>query len=128
MGLSFKIIEDLFLKNRNFCSEDYSECLNYIKEILPGRIITFDSSEEVNGWVIPPKWDLSDAYILKGGVKILDATQHVLQVIGLSLPFEGKVFGKELKKHLHYRTINNLEGDVIPFHFRQFYNSWKILY
>src|SRR5262249_10116687 len=118
---AFQIIQDLYCRNRNFCSTDYDECLDYLHELLPFKLHTFRSATPYHGWVIPPKWDLIKAIIRYQGQVIFDV-QHPLQIIGLSLPFEGRVPLDELKKHLHYDRRN---ASWTPYHFRQFYRPWE---
>lgn len=125
MNLSYRIIKDLYLSNRNFCSKDYDKAINYIKNILPNCNIKTYNNSGYNGWEIPPKWDLIEAKIFKDGELIYDATQHPLQVINLSKSFCGKVTLSELKKHLHFKTHFDLGDTAIPFHFRQNYQPWN---
>ncbi|WP_420386053.1 DUF4910 domain-containing protein [Roseivirga sp.] len=124
MSLAYRIIEDLYLTNRNFCSTDYDECLSYIMNELPGaEILNF--KENINGWVIPPKHDVIEANIKKDGKLIYDATDNPIKFISITLPFEGIISLKELKEHLHYETYFDLPSDAIPFHFRQNYRPWE---
>ena len=120
--LALQIIDDLWNKNRNFCSSDFDECLEYLKKILPFNIYKYKCEKNGDaGWVIPPKWDLISATIKHKGVVIYSAT-NPLQVIGLSLPFNGTVSLEELKKHLHF---DKRFADAIPYHFRQNYRPWE---
>ena len=86
MSLAYDIIRDLYLSNRNFCSEDYDRAVEYIANVLPCNVLTFEGSEPCNGWIIPPKWDLEEAWIKKDGELIYDAADHPLKVICMSLP------------------------------------------
>lgn len=119
--LAFQIVQDLWNKNRNFCSTDYDVCLDYLKNILPFQIHAFTAKDEFNGWKIPPKWDLVQATIRYQGEQIF-AAHHPLQVIGLSSPFHGKVSRSELVKHLHY---DHRDPNATPYHFRQNYRPWE---
>lgn len=43
-----EIIEDLFLTNRTFITDDYDECLRYIDEkVLPLKIHMYQSGKEI---------------------------------------------------------------------------------
>ena len=66
MDLSNEMIYALSNLNRNFCSEDYDKALNWIEERTEAKRIRFTNSG-LNGWSIPPKWDLHEAYIKKDG-------------------------------------------------------------
>lgn len=115
-----KIVQDLWDKNRNFCSSDYDTCLEYINKIIPLKIYQYPAEGNYQGWVIPPKWDLVKGEIKCQGKVIFQATQP-LHTIGLSKSFCGEVSLDELKKHLHYDSRN---PDAIPYHFRQNYRPW----
>jgi aminopeptidase-like protein len=120
-NLAYKLIEELYLYNRNFCSTDYDKALAEIHAILPLKIHHFTGDEHFNGWMIPPKWDLVRGQIRKDGKVIFEAT-HPLHVIGLSKPFSGFVSKEELQKHLH---CDARFPDAIPYHFRQNYRPWE---
>lgn len=120
-SLAFQIVQDLWRKNRNFCSTDYDASLDYLTKIIPFRIDRFSSEEPYNGWVIPPKWDLISGRIYHQG-RIVFEVQHPLQIISLSLPFHETVSLQELKKHLHY---DQRDPEATPYHFRQSYRPWE---
>lgn len=121
MSLMMKILEDLTPLNRVMCSSDYDKTINYLSKRLPFRVLEFSSQNERNGWIIPPKWDIREAKILKDGEVVYDGTQHALGVIALSAPFRGKVEREELRRHLHY---DHRYDDSLTFHFRQQFRSW----
>jgi aminopeptidase-like protein len=114
-------VRDLTPLRRVFCSKEYDQAVVYLKKRLPFRTLRFHAKEERNGWVIPPKWDVIEAKILKDGKVIYDGLAHPLGVIVLSKGFEGEVGLEELKRHLHYDHRYETE---IPYHFRQEYRPW----
>ncbi|MBA3816414.1 MAG: DUF4910 domain-containing protein [Parachlamydiaceae bacterium] len=116
-----KIIEDLWIKNRNFCSSDYDACLSYFQKILPFHIYEYRSEKHDQGWEIPPKFDILTASINFEGRQIF-STSSPLQLIGLSTSFHGCVSLCELKKHLHF---DSRIPDATPYHFRQNYRPWE---
>jgi aminopeptidase-like protein len=116
-----KILSDLTPLNRVICSTDADKTVDYLKSILSFRVLEYPASVEHNGWVIPPKWDVKEAKILKDGEIIYDAACHALAVIALSRSFEGNVSHEELKSHLHY---DHRYDDSLTFHFRQQFRSW----
>jgi aminopeptidase-like protein len=117
-----KILEDLVPLNRVICSRDYDRTIEYLEALLPFRLIEYSSNDEHNGWVIPPKWDVKEAKIFRGGRVLYDGMRHPLAVIALSSSFKGKVDREELKRHLHY---DHRYDDSIAFHFRQLFRSWQ---
>lgn len=116
-----KIIKDLTPLNRVFCSSDYDYAITYLKKQLTFNVVSFSKKDETNGWVIPPKWDVLEAKIIKDGKVIYDATKNPLSIIALSKSFKGVISLEELKKHLYFDRRSN---DAIPYHFRQMYRSW----
>lgn len=122
MTLTMKrLFEDLVPLNRVVCSSDYDRTIEYLKAALPVREIVYNPSDEYNGWVIPPKWDVVESKILREGTVVYDGTWHSMATMALSSPFRGRVSLEELKRHLHH---DHRYDDVIPFHFRQLFRSW----
>lgn len=118
-NLSYSLIEKLMLKNRNFCSSDYDECLGILSAYLPFDVHQY--SQAHFGWQIPPKWDLVEGKIIYKD-QVIYEVDHPLKVIGLSKAFEGTVSLDELKKHLFF---DHRFDQAIPYHFRQFYRPWQ---
>jgi aminopeptidase-like protein len=104
------------------CSSDYDKTIDYLQGVLPFKVLEYSSRDEYNGWVIPPKWDVTEAKILKDGNVIYDGQWHALAVIALSRSFRGMVDLEELKRHLHY---DHRYDDSLTFHFRQLFRSWN---
>jgi aminopeptidase-like protein len=115
-------MRDLTPLSRAVCSEGYDAAVDYLLRELPFRVISIPDTIEHNGWVIPPSWDVEEAWISKDGQKIYDGTAHPVAVIGLSASFSGVVGLDELRSHLHY---DHRYSDSIPFHYRQFFRSWE---
>jgi len=117
-----QIIKDLYPLNRVLVSKGYDQSIEYLKKILPFKIIEFNPDKEINNWKIPPKWDVKEAKIIKDGKLIYDGTKHLLSVIALSKSFKGIVDLEELKKHLHYSIKYD---DALPFSPRYQYRPWE---
>jgi len=118
-----EFIEEHYLTNRAFITDDYDECLRYIDEnVLPLKYHKYTSGKEVwNSWVVPKKWIVNRAFIEKDDEVIVDFNDHPLHLISYSDPFEGRISLKELKEHLHFHPKL---PDAIPFHFRLNYRPW----
>ena len=116
------LIEELYLTNRSFVTEDYETCLEYIDENeLSLTYHEYPSGTEIwDSWVIPQKWSVNHAYVEADGELILSFEDHPLHLIGYSDSFEGWVTREELTDHIH--THDN--PDAIPWHFRQNYRPW----
>ena len=122
MKTMLQILRDLTPLPRAVCSRGYDQAVDYLTKVLPFRVISVPSTNEHNGWLIPPSWDVEEARILKDGKTVYDGTAHPLGVIGLSKSFCGTVDLEELRNHLHY---DHRFDDSLPFHYRQFYRSWN---
>jgi aminopeptidase-like protein len=121
MKTMMQLLADLTPLNRVICSSDYDYTIEYMKEVLPFKEVSYSSSEVYNGWVIPPKWDVKAARINYQGRTIYDGLHHPLAVMALSAPFRGTVDREELRQHLHY---DHRYENAIPFHFRQLFRSY----
>jgi len=122
MKTMMQILRHVTPLNRAVCSLGYDQAVDYLREVLPFRVISVPSSREHNGWVIPPSWDVEEARILKDGRTVYDGSAHPLGVIGLSKSFSGTVGLEELRRHLYY---DHRDDDSIPFHYRQQFRSWS---
>lgn len=118
-----ELVEELYLTNRAFITDDYDECLEYIDEnVLPLKYHRYPSGKEIwDSWVVPKKWIVKEAYLEKEGEEILNFDDHPLHLISYSAPFEGRVSLEELKEHLYFHPKL---PDAIPFHFRLNYRPW----
>jgi aminopeptidase-like protein len=122
MKTMMQILQHLTPLNRAVCSLGYDQAVDYLRDVLPFRVISVPSSRRHNGWVIPPSWDVKEARIIKDGRTVYDGAAHPLGVIGLSKSFSGRVSLDELRRHLHY---DHRFDDSIPFHYRQQFRSWS---
>ena len=118
MTQMMSIMRDLTPLSRAVCSEGYDTAVEYLRRELPFRVISVPDTFDHNGWVIPPSWDVKEAWISKNGSKVYDGTAHPIAVIAQSRSFSGTINLDELRRHLHYDHRRN---DSIPFHYRQFF-------
>lgn len=118
------LIEELYLTNRGFVTDDYDYCLEYIDEHeLPLTYHTYASGQEVwDSWVVPQKWSVEEG-LLKSpdGEVLVDYEDHPLHLISYSESFEGWVSREELLDHLHWHGEID---EAIPWHFSQNYRPW----
>jgi aminopeptidase-like protein len=121
VSMMMQWLEDLTPLNRIMCSTDYDRTVEYLQGVLPLRVLEYPASDEYNGWIIPPKWDVVEASISRNSALVYDGTWHPLGVIALSAPFEGKVPLDFLREHLHY---DHRYSDSLTFHFRQQFRTW----
>ena len=117
------IIKENYLLNRVFVSDDNVKALNNLASYtsVQYKDFKFKSGEEYNGWVIPDKWQVIEAKILKDGQTVYNGQAHPLGVIANSSSFQDRISKEELIKHIHTAPER---PKAIPFHFRLQYRPW----
>jgi aminopeptidase-like protein len=117
------LIEELYLTNRGFVTDDYRACLDHIDEHeLPLTYHEYPSGTIVwDSWEVPQKWSVEHAYIDADGDRLLSFDDHPLHLISYSSSYEGWVKREELLEHVH--TDPN-DPEAIPWHFRLNYRPW----
>ncbi|HAT8752265.1 TPA: DUF4910 domain-containing protein [Legionella pneumophila] len=104
-------------------SAGLDECVRLLCKELPFTIHEFPGGSEVNGWIIPKKWEVIEAKIRDANHNIIyDGLHHPLAVIGYSQSFVGKVDLETLKKHLFYP---NAFDDALVYHCDLFYKPFR---
>jgi aminopeptidase-like protein len=117
-----RLLRELTPLNRVVCSTDLDRAVDRVRQLLPCEVLEYPATgHEHNGWVIPPKWDVLEATIIRNGELVYDGTWHPLGVIALSAPFEGTVSLDQLRQHLHF---DHRYDDSLTFHFRQLFRAW----
>ena len=73
------------------------------KEFSELKIKKIKSGTKVFDWIIPPEWNIFDAYILdKYNKKIIDFKINNLHLVGYSTPIKKYISKKELFKHFYF--------------------------
>lgn len=99
-------IEDYFDRlwpiNRTILSPGFRESLDILSEIIPFNRQIFNTGETVYDWTIPKEWKVNKAYFIDpNGKKRCDFSDNNLHLVSHSIPFEGEIELKDLKKNLH---------------------------
>lgn len=104
-------------------SAGLDKCTEFLCQELDFNIIEVEGGSEINGWIVPQKWEINRATIKNAnGDLIYDGMHHPLAVIGYSQSFSGKISGKELKQHLFYSGVFD---DALIYHCDLFYKPFK---
>jgi aminopeptidase-like protein len=117
------LLEELWPLNRSLTGIDTLKSLQILSSNCPDlEIKKIKSGTKVYDWVIPPVWEVKDAYIcdLKGN-KIVDWKINNLHLYGYSMPFIGVVSKSELQGHLTFLEDN---PDAIPYVTSYYDRSW----
>ncbi|MBI2524640.1 MAG: DUF4910 domain-containing protein [Candidatus Rokubacteria bacterium] len=114
-----RFIEATWRLNRVAVSRDATRTCEIIAEEIGGEILRVPSGSECLTWIIPPRWEVEEAYVeTLDGERILDYRDNPLHVCLYSAPFEGVLDLEELRPHLH---SSEAMPDDIPFHNRWTY-------
>ncbi len=95
--------KNIFPICRSLTGNGNRKTLNILKSKIPNlHILEIPSGKRVFDWIIPPEWNIKDAYIKdEFGNKIIDFKKNNLHVINYSAPVSKKIRFKDLKKNLH---------------------------
>src|SRR6266850_749887 len=98
-----ELLNFFWLKNRSLITDDMDVCMVRLREIFPTLIIhEYPSDMPAWTWIVPPKWNVRDAYIEElDGTRVLSFSEHPLSLVSYSKPYEGEVSREELLQHLH---------------------------
>ena len=94
----------LFPICRSLTGPGVRKTLKIIKEKIPKlKIKSIKSGTKVFDWIVPPEWDVTDAYVLdKDGLKIIDFKKNNLHLFGYSIPLKKTLTKKDLFKNLYF--------------------------
>ena len=116
------LIKKIFPYNRSLTGDGNRKTLYEINKILKKlKIIEYKSGEKVFDWIIPPEWNVKDAYIKFNKKKILDFKKNNLHLLGYSHSIKKKVSLDILKKHLYTFKDNK---KAIPYVTSYYKKNW----
>ena len=121
--LAFDLMKRLFNINRSLTGEGNRKTLKIIKKKIRAlKILEFKSGKKVFDWIVPPEWNVKDAYVLdQNKKKIIDFKKNNLHLVGYSKAIKKKVSLGELKKHLYtYKS----QPDAIPYVTSYYNKTW----
>jgi aminopeptidase-like protein len=115
--------KDLYKVPRSITGRGVQETLNYIKNIIPIEIQEVYSGTKVYDWVVPPEWNINDAYIIEmsTGRKLCSIKENNLHLMGYSHSIDTVINFTTLEEHLHY-LIN--QPDAIPYVTSYYERNW----
>ena len=118
-----KLIKKIFPYNRSLTGNGNRKTLYEIKKILKNlKIIEYKSGEKVFDWIIPPEWNVKNAYITYKKKKILDFKKNNLHLLGYSSSFKKKITLEYLKKHLYTDKENK---KAVPYITSYYKRNWS---
>ncbi len=120
--MAYDIVKALAPLSRQFASPDYDRAVSFLCEKLPFEVHVYGREQNHNGWMIPPKYRVTRATIVRNGRVLYDGLDHPLGVPCHVAPFSGTVDLETLKHHLWF---DHRSPDSIPYHFRYSYRPWE---
>jgi aminopeptidase-like protein len=102
-GLSMHaLMQTLFPICRSITGNGVRETLARLQTVVPLDVFEIASGTQVFDWIVPPEWNIHDAWI-KGpnGQTIIDFQKHNLHVVNYSEPIHVRLGLPELQRHLH---------------------------
>jgi len=118
----YKLIERLYPICRSITGPGVRKTLDIIKELIPVNLYEIPSGKEVFDWMVPPEWNIKDAYIKNSkGEKIIDFEKLNLHVLGYSTPVNRKISLRELKEHIF--TLPDYP-DAVPYMTSYYKENW----
>ncbi len=129
MTTMLELIHELWYLKRDIISDDFDKALYRLAEEFEHtgaqmKIHSYQSGETCWTWKVPEKWTCHEAYLeTLDGKRLLDYSDHPLQVVSNSLPFEGTVSRQELFEHFH---VHSRLPDAIPFVFKYYERDWGL--
>ena len=113
----------LFPINRSLTGLGVRKTLKIIqKEFSELKIKKIKSGTKVFDWIIPPEWNVSDAYILdKNNNRIVDFKENNLYLVGYSVPVKKYISKKKLFNNLYFLKQ---QPKAIPFITSYYKKRW----
>jgi aminopeptidase-like protein len=97
------LIERHWDKNRVPVSDDTTSLIEDLAKLGGGEVLKVRSGEECLTWLIPPKWEVREAWCkAPNGDLVADFHRNPLYLRSLSAPFRGHVSREELLKHVRF--------------------------
>jgi len=118
-----KFCKDLYRIPRSLTGKGVVESLEYIKKYIPLEIKNVKSGSQAFDWIVPPEWNIKQAYILNltTNEKIVDFNDHNLHIVGYSEPVDLELNYEELINKIYYKES---QPDAIPYVTSYYSKTW----
>lgn len=117
--------------NRTIVSDDMDLAADLLDEAVgfPSARHKYPSGAEYGSWIVPPSWNVREAFLSDGERTVASYKDHVLFLAPYSAPFEGWISHKELMEHV---LVSDAFDDAfvyqhrIAYDFHQRLQRWEI--
>ena len=121
-GAALALVEKIFPLNRSITGNGVRETLRYVERYAPLEVFEVPSGTPVFDWVIPPEWNVREAYIADlSGRRLVDFRANALHLVGYSVPVRARMSLQNLRPHLH--TLPE-RPDWIPYRTSYYREAW----
>lgn len=112
----------LFPITRSITGSGNRRTLRILQEVVPLKIEEYRSGTKVFDWVIPPEWQVRDAWIKdENGNKLVNFQESNIHLMGYSEPIHAQLDFEQLDNHLH---IHPELPDAIPYRTSYYKRDW----
>jgi aminopeptidase-like protein len=121
-AVAYDLARTLFPLPRSLTGDGVRETLRIVGELIPLEVTEVETGTPIFDWTAPREWNLRGAWIADpAGVRIVDAADSTLHVVGYSHPLHATLTGAELVEHLHSLSEH---PDRIPYRTAYWADTW----
>ncbi len=107
---------------RSITGDGVRQTLRVLSELAPIQLTEVASGTEVLDWVVPPEWNVREAFIANAqGERVVDLRDSSLHLVSYSVPVQARMSLAELRPHLH--TLPD-RPDWIPYRTSYYKEAW----
>jgi aminopeptidase-like protein len=117
----YRLVEELFPVCRSITGEGIRQTLRRVQREVPIVLHEIPSGTAVLDWTVPPEWNIRDAYIARGGERVVDFRASNLHVVSYSTPVRRRMTLAELRPRLFSLPDH---PDWIPYRTSYWTESW----
>jgi aminopeptidase-like protein len=116
------LVTELYPICRSITGNGVRRTLEILQRTIPLQVHEVPSGTPVFDWMVPPEWNIRDAYVKAAdGRRVIDFQESNLHVVGYSAPVRTRMPLAELRPHVFTRPDL---PDVIPYRTSYYTETW----